>query len=207
MATYFIFLYNINHMTDQDQSREGVTLSKFLQLFKLLLPKNTKTLARLDKFTDLDLGKIRELKGVDIKGIILDIDGCISFNHGEILKENVEHIGKLIGQGIKIVIYSNMAKTSRYDVLDSRVVVLTNVPPKPEKAGFEEACRQLGLPKENIVMVGDNYVTDGGAISAGINFIEIKPLRKEGESIFEKVHSAIRLVVHWISLLHDRGRK
>ena len=36
-----------------------------------------------------------------------------------------------------------MAKTSRYDVLDSRVNCLTNVPPKPEKAGFEEACRQL----------------------------------------------------------------
>lgn len=190
-----------------DQSREGVTLSKILQLFKLLLPKNTKTLARLDKFTDLDLAKIKELKGVDIKGIILDIDGCVSFNHGEIFKENVEYINKLIGQGIKIVIYSNMAKTNRYDVLDSRIKVLTNVPPKPEKAGFEEACGQLGLPKENIVMVGDNYVTDGGAIGAGINFIEVKPLRREKENIFEIVHSAIRSVAHWMSLLHDLGRK
>lgn len=191
-----------------DQSREGLTFGKFFQALRLFWPANTKTLAHLNKFTDLDVDKIRELTGVEIKGIILDVDGCVAYNHENILPENVEHLQKLIAHGIRIVVYSNMAKTSRYDVFDGTIEVLTNIPPKPEPAGFELACGKLGLPKENIVMIGDNYLTDGGAIRAGINFIEVKPLRKpDQESLAEKVHNFLRSIFRGISRVHDLGRK
>ncbi|GEN49303.1 TIGR01457 family HAD-type hydrolase [Ligilactobacillus pobuzihii] len=38
---------------------------------------------------------------------------------------------------------------------------------KPETIIMEKALAQMGLPKDKVVMVGDNYMTD---ISAGINF-------------------------------------
>lgn len=191
-----------------DQSREGLTFGKFMQALRLLWPANTKTLARLERFTELDIDKIRTETGVDIRGIILDVDGCVAYNHENILPENVEHLQKLIARGIKIVVYSNMAKTSRYDVFGGKIEVLTNVPPKPEPAGFESACQKLDVPKENIVMVGDNYLTDGGSIRAGIHFIEVEPLRKpDQESFAEKIHSFLRSIFKGISRIHDFGRK
>lgn len=191
-----------------DQSREGLTFGKFFQALRLFWPANTKTLARLEHFTELDIDKIRTETGVDIKGIILDVDGCVAYNHENILPVNVEHLQKLITRGIKIVVYSNMAKTNRYDVFDDNIIVLTNVRPKPEPAGFELACQKLGVTKENIVMIGDNYLTDGGAIRAGINFIEVKPLRQpDQESLAEKVHNFLRSIFRGISRIHDLGRK
>lgn len=191
-----------------DKSREGLNITKFLQAFRLLWPSNTKTLARLECFTELDIDKIRTETDVDIKGIILDIDGCVSYNHENILPENSEHIKRLIAHGIKIVVYSNMAKTNRYDVFEGKINVLTNVPPKPDSAGFELAHKKLGLPKNNIVMIGDNYLTDGGAIRAGINFIHVKPLRKpEQETLAEKVHNFLRLIFIALSFIYERRNK
>ena len=98
-------------MNEIDTSREGINFRKIKQLFLLLLPKNTKTLLVLNKFSDLTLDKIKKLK---IKGIILDVDGCIAFNRQNILPENHKHIDKLIKAGLKIIIYSNAKKTNRY---------------------------------------------------------------------------------------------
>ncbi len=191
-------------MIEEDQSREGVTLRKFIQLFQLLIPKNTKTLAVFDKFTDLSLEKIKDFK---IKGIILDVDGCIAYNHKNILSENVTHIKKLVEAGVKFVIYSNAKKTNRYDVLPKAVKVLTNLPPKPEKAGFETALKELGVDKKNVIMIGDNFMTDGGAIQYGIPFIRIKPLRDKNEGFFERAHALFRSFFIVLSNFHNLFRK
>ncbi len=191
-------------MIEEDQSREGVTLRKFIQLFQLLIPKNTKTLAVFDKFTDLSLEKIKDFK---IKGIILDVDGCIAYNHKDIFPENATHIKKLIEAGVKFVIYSNAKKTNRYDVLPKEVKVLTNLPPKPDKAGFETALKELGVDKKNVVMIGDNFITDGGAIQYGIRFIRLKALHDKHENIFEIVHGFIRSFFIVLSNFHNLFRK
>lgn len=191
-------------MHEEDQSREGVTLRKFIQLFQLLIPKNTKTLAVFDKFTDLSLEKIKDFK---IKGIILDVDGCIAYNHKDIFPENVTHIKKLVKTGVKFVIYSNAKKTNRYDVLPKEVKVLTNLPPKPDKAGFDIALKELGVDKKNVVMIGDNFITDGGSIQYGIPFIRLKALHDKHENIFEIVHGFIRDFFVVLSSFYNLFRK
>lgn len=176
----------------KDFSREGFTIRKLIQIFRLFKPENRKTLARLKKFTDFDLGKIAKEKGIKIKGIILDVDGVIAENHREILPENIEHIKKLLRQGIKIVCYSNMKWTDRYSALPKEVEILANIPPKPDPRGFEQACEKLQTPKENIVMIGDNFVTDGGAIQYGIHFILVEPIPTPPKNLHEKFQNAIR---------------
>lgn len=171
----------------EDQNREGVTISKLIQLFRLFLPKNTETLARLDKFSDLDVEKINQIKSLNIKGIILDADDCIAYNHGEILKENIAHIKKLSSKGIKIVIYSNMKKTLRYESIEKYAKVLTNILPKPDIKGFNKACKILNLNPKNIIMVGDNYVTDSGSLKLGIPFVKIKPISSPYTNITNKL--------------------
>ncbi|MBI4975279.1 HAD hydrolase-like protein [Candidatus Peregrinibacteria bacterium] len=162
-----------------DKSREGITLEKIYQLFRLFPPKNTKTLARINTFSELDLVEINKGKSLNIKGIILDVDDCIAEDHKEILQKNIDHINKLLSQGFKIAIYSNMEKTSRYDSLDKRIIILTNLPEKPSLKGFKTALKALDLNANETVMVGDNYMTDGGAIREGIHFIKVKPIKSK----------------------------
>ncbi len=160
----------------KDNNRSGLNLRKIIQLIKLFHPQNTKTFLRLNEFADLNPDQIAKEKGKVIKGIILDIDDCVAKNQAKILKKNLAHIDLLLSQGIKIVILSNMRKTSRYDILSKKIKVLTNFEPKPAPQGFINALKELNLPKENVVMVGDNYITDGGAIPLKIDFIKIKPI-------------------------------
>lgn len=194
-----------------DQNREGVTISKLIQLFRLFLPKNTETLARLDKFSDLDIEKINQIKSLNIKGIILDADDCIAYNHGEVLKENIAHLKKLSSQGIKIVIYSNMKKTLRYESIEKYAKVLTNILPKPDIKGFREACEILNLPFDKVVMVGDNYVTDSGSLKLGIPFIKIKPIASPYTNIANKLffggYKFLREFYDSLSRFYDLFRK
>ena len=193
----------MNTPIPQDHGREGINLDKILQCFRLLLPKNTRTLIRLKRFADLDLNKIKAEKGVDIKGLILDVDGCMAFNHQEILPENIEHIRKMLAKGIEIVVYSNMKWSDRYNSLPEEIKILTNIPAKPSIAGFNQACKILDIPKKNIAMVGDNYITDGGAIRAGIHFIYIEPLKSKNRSFIEFIRDLITSFFLGTSKFHD----
>lgn len=176
----------------KDFSREGFTIGKLIQILRLFKLENRKTLVRLKKFTDLDLDKIAKEKDIKIKGIILDVDGVIAENHREILPENIEHIKKLLKNGVRIVCYSNMKWTDRYSALPKEVEILTNIPPKPDPRGFEQACKKLQTPKENIIMIGDNFITDGGAIRYGIHFILVEPIPAPPKTFYEKIQNTIR---------------
>lgn len=193
-------------MIDQkDNSREGLTVLKILQLLRLFLPGYTKTLARLDKFKNLDIEKLNKLSGLNIKGIILDTDDCIAHNHGDILPENVEHLKELNKKGIKIVIYSNMAKSDRYKPVGKYVKILTNLPPKPSKKGFRQAVKALGVPKSQTVMIGDNYITDSGSIHIGVPFVKVEPIGGN-RGLIMKAYGALRNFYDKVSQFHDKFR-
>lgn len=190
----------------KDNSREGITVLKLLQLIKLFFPHNTRTLARLDKFEDLNIEKLNKLSGLNIKGLIIDTDDCIAYNHGEILPENIQHIKKLNEKGIKIVVYSNMAKSGRYKPIEKYAKILTNLPPKPSKKGFRKAMKATGLPKSQIVMIGDNYITDSGSTRIGIPFIKVKPIGGE-RGLIMKAYDKLRNFYDKVSRFHDKFRK
>lgn len=44
---------------------------------------------------------------------------------------------------------------------------------KPDPAIFLEACRRLGVPPEEALMVGDHAIADGGALRAGLRFLHL----------------------------------
>jgi putative hydrolase of the HAD superfamily len=46
---------------------------------------------------------------------------------------------------------------------------------KPDAGLFDEACRELGVPVRRTLMVGDNPLTDGGAVAAGLPLLVIPP--------------------------------
>ncbi len=175
----------------------GAAVKNWRQLGRVLRPKHTVTLARAKKFTSVDIGRLNarraELGQRPLRALILDVDETMAPHHGRISQANKEHIRALIADGVTIGIFSNRrddASPGRGDDLAELramgvYVADEGVPAKPNPAGFEEVTRGLiaharaqgrTLAADEVAMVGDNYMTDGGAIQAGLAFVKVKPV-------------------------------
>ena len=176
----------------QDFSREGITSHKFIQALRLLWPPNSKTLIAYKRFVDFSPKEVSEKLGRELRGIILDVDHCISENRGQIFPENIEHLKRLQEDGLKIVIYSNSKWSDRYHAIPKGIKVLRNLPAKPDLEGFEMALKELAMDRKSVVMIGDNYLTDGGAIRIGIPFVRIDAIKHKAKNIRDAFHHAVR---------------
>ncbi len=144
--------------------------------------------------------------------MILDIDECVAPHHGEVLPENVDHIVEMVQQGIKVIIFSNMKASERYqpiiDKTGGAVGVHMSKHAKPDSRGFIECCERMNLDPEKVIMVGDNFITDGGAIRAGIDFVKVEPIKTEGEPVLKKIKRLPQLATRWfyekLSNLYDK---
>lgn len=182
----------------RDPGREGISHVKWKQLGRILRPRNTVTLARLARFEQLDLGKINQRRAAlgqpEVAAVLLDVDETIAPHHGPISGANKQRIRGLLASGVTVAIYSNASDKVtqvRADDLDelrrAGVLVLGgSIAAKPAKAGFDEAFVKLSahavarggkpLARSQVVMFGDNYMTDGGSVQAGIAFAKVKPV-------------------------------
>jgi predicted HAD superfamily phosphohydrolase YqeG len=183
-------------------SREGAgaAAKNWRQLGRVLRPRNTVTLARARDFRQVNLGRLdarrAQLGQPRLRGLLLDVDETLAPHHGRISGANKAHIRSLLAQGVTIGIYSN----ARDDVSPGRAedfaelramgvyIAGENVAAKPSRAGFEAVTRGLidharsagrSLDSTEIAMVGDNYMTDGGSIAAGLAFIKVHPVRTD----------------------------
>lgn len=140
-----------------------------------LRPKLTKTLARLELFTDID---IPFLVQHNIRGLILDLDGTL-VEHGENIfkSEIIDKIVEIQRNQIRVCILSNNSNDRSDSLTPIDVEVLTAHPPKPHREDFINAMKGLGLDEpEHCAVVGDNFNTDAGAHDVGMHFIHVKPL-------------------------------
>ena len=167
---------------DKPVSREGLTLAKTLHFVLIpFRPNLLKTYLAVDRFIEVP---IDQLKIDGIQGVLIDADGTLGPHHTRNFpKEVVEHINKMINSGLKVAIYTN-AFEDRFHQFKN-ISVVTDVPPKPDRRGFKQAMENfLGLNDPSVVcMIGDNFITDGGARLAGMHFIHIRPV-KGNESFF-----------------------
>ena len=172
---------------DKEVTRDGLTLAKILYFLSMpFRPNLLKTYMAVDRFVEVP---IDQLKVDGIKGILIDADGTLGPHHArKFSSEVVEHISKMVDHGLKVAIYTN-AFEDRFHQFKG-INVVTNVLPKPDKRGFEKAMTDfLGLDDPSVVcMIGDNFLTDGGARLAGMRFVHIRPIR--GDESF--IHSFTR---------------
>ncbi len=194
-----------------DNDRESINFKELIQMLKLFLPKYTVAIARIKKFTDFDVKKINKLTGKDVKGIILDVDGTIAPDRHKILTQNIKHIKKLQKEGLKIVIFSNMNYSNRYEDLDNSIPVLTHIPAKPDPKGFLMALDIIDLNKKNVLMVGDNYITDGGSIQVGIDYLNVLPVPHAVEPLSQRLRyfmpRNLRSFYNLVARFHDLFRR
>lgn len=135
----------------------------------------------LEKATDI---KEEFLLENNIKGIILDVDNTLIYYNKELLKDADVWCKNLAEKGIKFCIVSNSNKKEKVKMVANKL----NIPyisfgMKPLKRGLNKAKRIMGLPSENIAVVGDQIFTDViGANRSGMFSILVKPL--ETKDIF-----------------------
>ena len=112
-----------------------------------------------------------------IKGILIDADGTLGPHHTLDFESSIlDHVQAILQHGLKVAIYTNAAEDRFQIFKELGVKMVNNVPPKSDSSEFEIAMNEfLELPDPSkICMIGDNYITDEGAIDAGMLFIYIE---------------------------------
>ena len=192
-----------NHSITSSE-REGLTWAKVSRFLSLpFRPSRLSTYLAAKRFDEVPLNTLLQ---DGIKGVLIDADGTISPHHTRDIDPSIlAHIQKMLQQGLKVAIYTNAAE-DRFQPLEKLgVKVVKNVPPKPDRAGFEIAMKEfleLNDPFK-VCMIGDNYITDGGAIDVGMRFIHIQPITGN-EPI---IHALARYLAYLCARIYGKARQ
>ncbi|NIQ03511.1 MAG: HAD hydrolase-like protein [Nitrospinaceae bacterium] len=177
--------------------REGLHWVKIWRFLALpFSPEALRTYLAVRRFEHIPVDRLIE---DGIQGVLVDADGTLGPHHATEFPESARHhLQKMIQAGLRVAVYTN-ADEARFDGFEG-VSVVTDVPPKPDVRGFEIAMEKY-LELENpaaVCMIGDNYITDGGAIDAGMRFIHVRPV-PGGENPF---HRLTRFIAYLLARLY-----
>jgi uncharacterized protein len=146
-------------------------------LLKRFLPnEHVKSIHEIDPNT---------LKDKGIKGIITDLDNTlVPWDVKEATPEIVNWFKRMKDNGIKVTIISNN-KEERVKMFSEPLgTPFVFSARKPLARAFKTAARQMDLAKEEIVVVGDQLLTDVlGGNSAGFYTILVVPIVQTDEKI------------------------
>ena len=189
-------------MSQAKNQREGLKWAKVARFLTLpFFPADLKTYLSVQRFEEVP---IERLVTDGIKGVLLDADGTLGPHHTRSFPEPViAHIQKMLDGGLRVAIYTN-ASEDRFEQFEG-VAVVSDVPAKPDRRGFEQAMRRF-LKMEDprkVCMIGDNYLTDGGAVLAGMRFIHVQPVAGN-ENLF---HRSTRFLAYLFARLYSRFEK
>ncbi len=181
--------------------REGLTWAKTFRFLTLpFSPSRLDTFMQVKRFEDVPIERLLEQ---GFEGILLDADGTLAPHHAREFSPSVlDHVHAMLNNGFKMAIYTNAWEDRFQAFQEMGVKVVTNVPAKPDPQGFHIAMTdflQLEDPAR-VCMIGDNYVTDGGAIDAGMYFIHVRPVK--GNEPF--LHSATRFLAYLCAKMYGR---
>ena len=188
------------HLT-ASSGREGLTAAKISRFLSLpFQPSRLLTYISVKRFEEIPL-EILSRDGME--GVLLDADGTLGPHHTCSFEDSVlDHVRAMLRQGLKVAIYTNAAEDRFQTFEELGVKIVNNVPPKPDRGGFEIAMKEfLGLTNPSkVCMIGDNYITDGGAIDVGMRFIHVQPVLG-GEPV---IHSATRNLAYMCARIHKK---
>lgn len=119
-----------------------------------------------------------QLKKNNIHAVLTDLDNTlIAWNYPEATEELVRWVEEMKAAAIPVMILSNNNGDRIGKVAD--ILELDYVPMslKPLTRSFKIAEKKLGIPTENLVMVGDQVMTDIlGSNRHGVRSVLVKPI-------------------------------
>lgn len=179
----------------EESNREGLNVTKLAHFFNVALAGKTAGAdAYLKKFTHFDPRLLRELTGKRIKGALIDVDACIAPPYAPIPDENLGHIDNMKCDGLNVGIYSNCKGMDRLWPLRAMGIrMYAGRHAKPSAAGFRDACKDMDFAPDETWMLGDNPLTDGGAVGVleGVAFVEPIPVDPRYVSAAKRVKLSV----------------
>lgn len=119
-----------------------------------------------------------QLKERGIRAVFSDLDNTlIAWNNPDGTPELREWMNSLKKAGIPLIVISNNSKERVAKATKNLDLPFVSRSLKPLSFGIERARTKLGLKKSEVVMVGDQLMTDMiAANEAGVRSILVKPL-------------------------------
>ena len=140
-----------------------------------------------------------DLQQMGIQGVLLDVDNTLS-PHGAPtpLPTALQWVYGLQAAGIKVLIVSNN-KTERVAPFAAKFGLdFISKAAKPLPSGFRRGQDRLGLPREKLLVVGDQLFTDiWGAKNAGLRNILVKPINPKEEIQIVLKRYLEKIVLHF----------
>ena len=111
--------------------------------------------------SDVTRVSINELKKLNIKGLILDLDNTIMAPKSARLELPVQYWLEAMKKNFKIVILTNNKKAFYLEAVRSVLELpVIGFAKKPWSVGIKETLEILNMPHENIAIIGDRPLTD-----------------------------------------------
>lgn len=146
-----------------------------------------------------------ELKDKGIKGIITDLDNTlVAWNQKEATEKVIEWFEQMKSHDIKITIVSNNNQERVQFFCEPLSAPFLYSARKPLKKAFKTAARQMGLGKNQVVVIGDQIMTDilGGNL-AGLYTILVVPIVQTDGKITRLNRKIERFILR---KLHKQGK-
>lgn len=126
-----------------------------------------------------------DLKKQGMKGIITDLDNTlVAWNEPDATPDIIDWFKVMEENDIKVTIISNN-KESRVRIFSEPLKApFVHSARKPLKRAFIRAAKEMGLKREEIVVIGDQVLTDVfGGNRAGFHTILVVPIIKTDDKI------------------------
>lgn len=149
-----------------------------------------------------------QLKKEGIKVILADLDNTlIAWNNPEATVETLEWIQLMNENNIRVMILSNNTRKRVGKVATILNLEFIHFAMKPFQRGFKKAYRKSQVEKEELLMVGDQILTDiKGANQAGIRSVLVRPIL-DSDAWNTKVNRFIELQIMNYLIKNDPNMK
>lgn len=119
-----------------------------------------------------------QLRKLGIKAVLTDLDNTlIAWNNPDGTEELLVWIEEMRNAGLPVIVVSNNKDSRIKRAVENFELDYVARAMKPLTKGFKEAQEKLNLKPEEMVMVGDQIMTDiRGANAAGIRNILVRPI-------------------------------
>ncbi|WP_010678205.1 YqeG family HAD IIIA-type phosphatase [Bacillus timonensis] len=141
-----------------------------------------------------------KLKELGIKGVITDLDNTlVEWDRPNATPELVKWFKDINVHGIKVTIVSNNQEKRVKDFSDPLGIPFIFEARKPLGRAFKRAVKEMGLQKDEVVVIGDQLLTDVlGGNRSGLHTILVVPVAQT-DGFFTKFNRFVeRRILTWM---------
>ncbi|MFK8199222.1 YqeG family HAD IIIA-type phosphatase [Tuanshanicoccus lijuaniae] len=128
---------------------------------------------------------------------IVDLDNTLIASHSTVVTPVMAAwIEQAQACGLQLYILSNNRKRRAQMILAPLGLRYTADALKPRKYGFQQALTAFQLPKEKVIVIGDQFITDLiGAKRMNMDIILVKPLEKR-DNVYTWLNRSIERLIY-----------